>query len=175
MIAILGRNGSGKSTWLKSLARHHREVGLVPQSPAHLFVTSDVTNELAYGHNRSIEDMLARLGLEHLRDVHPLSLSHGQKRRLAIGVMLLSDKRLLAFDEPTAGQDEASLRALHTLIAERARSGQTVLFVTHDLSFARAANTYYLMGDGNLSGPYDASLWDDMELLRAYGLLTEGY
>ncbi|TCI47508.1 ABC transporter ATP-binding protein [Exiguobacterium sp. SH1S4] len=175
VIAILGRNGSGKSTWLKSLARHHREVGLVPQSPAHLFVTSDVSRELAYGHNRSIEDMLARLGLERLRDAHPLSLSHGQKRRLAIGVMLLSGKQLLAFDEPTAGQDEASLRALHALMAERVRAGQTVLFVTHDLSFARAASTYYLMSDGNLSGPYDASIWDDSDLLRAHGLLTEAF
>lgn len=175
VVAILGRNGSGKSTWLKSLARHHREVGLVPQSPAHLFVTSDVTRELAYGHNRPIEDMLTRLGLNQLRDVHPLSLSHGQKRRLAIGVMMLSDKQLIAFDEPTAGQDETSLRALHALIAEHVQAGQTVLFVTHDLSFARAANTYYLMRDGKLSGPYDSSLWDDIELLRAHGLLPEEY
>lgn len=175
VVAILGRNGSGKSTWLRSLARNHRDVGFVPQSPAHLFVTSDVTSELKYGHDRPIEDMLTRLGLGPLRDAHPLSLSHGQKRRLAIGVMMLSEKRLIAFDEPTAGQDEASLRALHDLMAERADAGQAVLFVTHDLSFARVANTYYLMHEGELSGPYDASLWDDPELLRRHGLLTEGW
>ncbi|UTT44329.1 ABC transporter ATP-binding protein [Exiguobacterium aurantiacum] len=173
VIAVLGRNGSGKSTWLKSLAREHREVGLVPQSPAHLFVTSDVTRELAYGHNLPIEDILTRLGLGPVRNDHPLSLSHGQKRRLAIGVMMLSNKRLIAFDEPTAGQDEVSLRALYELIAERVRAGQTVLFVTHDLSFARIASTYYLMCDGDLSGPYDASLWDEPELLRSHGLLME--
>lgn len=173
LIAVLGRNGSGKSTWLRSLARKHREVGLVPQSPAHLFVTNDVTRELAYGHNRPIEDVLTRLGLESVRDHHPLSLSHGQKRRLAIGVMMLSNKQLIAFDEPTAGQDEVSLRALYDLMVERTRSGQTILFVTHDLSFARIANTYYLMCDGDLSGPYDASLWDEKELLRTHGLLME--
>ncbi|MFN4213773.1 ABC transporter ATP-binding protein [Exiguobacterium sp.] len=175
VIAVLGRNGSGKSTWLRSLARHHREVGLVPQSPAHLFVENNVARELAYGHDRPIEDMLTRIGLERMRAAHPLSLSHGQKRRLAIGVMMLSKKRLIAFDEPTAGQDEASLRALYALMAERVQAGQTVLFVTHDLSFARAANTYYLMRDGQLSGPYDASLWDDPDLLRSHGLLTEGW
>ncbi|MCT4782326.1 MULTISPECIES: ABC transporter ATP-binding protein [Exiguobacterium] len=174
VVAILGRNGSGKSTWLKSLARNHRDVGLVPQSPAHLFITGEVTRELAYGHDRPIDELLTRLGLETLRDAHPLSLSHGQKRRLAIGVMMLSGKRLIAFDEPTAGQDESSLRALHQLMAERAREGQAVLFVTHDLSFARTANTYYLMRDGKLSGPYDTSLWDDADLLQAHGLLTEG-
>ncbi|TCI30739.1 ABC transporter ATP-binding protein [Exiguobacterium sp. SL-10] len=173
LIAVLGRNGSGKSTWLRSLAREYHEVGLVPQSPAHLFVTSDVTHELSYGHNRPIEDILMRLGLGSMRDHHPLSLSHGQKRRLAIGVMMLSNKRLIAFDEPTAGQDEVSLRALYDLMAERVRAGQTVLFVTHDLSFARIANTYYLMCDGNLSGPYDPSLWDDPGLLRSHGLLME--
>ncbi len=173
LIAVLGRNGSGKSTWLRSLARHHREVGLVPQSPAHLFITNDVTRELAYNHNRPIEDIMERLGLGSLRDDHPLSLSHGQKRRLAIGVMMLSGKQLIAFDEPTAGQDEESLRALYELMAERTRAGQTVLFVTHDLSFARIANTFYLMRGGNLSGPYDDSLWDETELLQSHGLLLE--
>lgn len=174
VVAILGRNGSGKSTWLRSLARNHRDVGLVPQSPAHLFVTSEVAHELAYGHDHPIEDVLTRLGLERLHDAHPLSLSHGQKRRLAIGVMLLSGKRLIAFDEPTAGQDEASLGALYDLMEERARDGQAVLFVTHDLNFARAANTYYLMHDGKLNGPYDASLWEQPELLQAHGLWMEG-
>lgn len=173
LIAVLGRNGSGKSTWLKSLAREHQEVGLVPQSPAHLFITSDVSRELAYGHNRPIGDIMNRLGLGPFRNDHPLSLSHGQKRRLAIGVMMLSNKRLIAFDEPTAGQDEVSLRALYELMVERIRAGQAVLFVTHDLSFARIANTYYLMHEGYLSGPYDASLWNETELLQAHGLLLE--
>jgi len=147
LIAVLGRNGSGKSTWLKSLAREHQEVGLVPQSPAHLFITSDVSRELAYGHNRPIGDIMNRLGLGPFRNDHPLSLSHGQKRRLAIGVMIL--------------------------MVERIRAGQTVLFVTHDLNFARIANTYYLMHEGYLSGPYDASLWNETELLQAHGLLLE--
>lgn len=170
VIAILGPNGSGKSTFLRSLTESDRRVGLVPQSPEHLFFMNSVEQELQFGHEESIDIVLEELSLEDKRVLHPLSLSHGQKRRLAVGIQLLSNKQLLAFDEPTAGQDEPSLRALEILMKRHAAKGQTILFVTHDLSFANIAHTFYLMKDGELSGPFGDELWQDTERLRHYRL-----
>lgn len=170
VIAILGPNGSGKSTFLRSLTECDRRVGLVPQSPEHLFFMNSVEQELQFGHNESIDIVLEDLSLEDKRSLHPLSLSHGQKRRLAVGIQLLSNKQLLAFDEPTAGQDEPSLHALERLMKRHAEKGQTILFVTHDLSFANIANTFYLMKDGILSGPFGQELWEYTERLREYRL-----
>ncbi|WP_214701970.1 MULTISPECIES: ABC transporter ATP-binding protein [unclassified Exiguobacterium] len=171
VIAILGPNGSGKSTFLRSLTECDRRVGLVPQSPEHLFFMNSVEQELQFGHEESIDIVLEDLSLENKRSLHPLSLSHGQKRRLAVGIQLLSNKQLLAFDEPTAGQDEPSLHALEMLMKRHAKKGQTILFVTHDLSFANIANTFYLMKDGVLSGPFGDELWQDTEKLHHYRLV----
>ncbi|WP_215145972.1 ATP-binding cassette domain-containing protein [Exiguobacterium qingdaonense] len=171
VIAILGPNGSGKSTFLRSLTNGDPRVGLVPQSPEHLFFMDSVERELQFGHEEAIETVLVDMALHEQRHMHPLSLSHGQKRRLAVGIQSLSNKSLLAFDEPTAGQDEPSLHALEALMKRHAERGQTILFVTHDLSFANIANTFYLMKDGELSGPYGDDLWQDAKKLRHYRLL----
>lgn len=170
VIAILGPNGSGKSTFLRSLTEHDRRVGLVPQSPEHLFFMNSVESELQFGHEDSIESVLSDMSLLDQRHLHPLSLSHGQKRRLAVAIQSLTNKQLLTFDEPTAGQDEPSLHALELLMKRHAEMGRTILFVTHDLSFARIANTFYLMKDGELSGPFKDELWKDTETLRHYRL-----
>jgi len=150
VVVILGPNGSGKSTWLHQLATSNRTVGLVPQSPEHLFLETTVEAELRFGHDRPIEAVARKMRLDHVLTRGPFSLSHGQKRRLAIAIMMLSDKQLLAFDEPTAGQDEASLRALHDLMVQRAEGGQTIVVVTHDLSFATIGHTFYTMEQGRL-------------------------
>ncbi|MEJ6528715.1 ABC transporter ATP-binding protein [Exiguobacterium sp. USCH10] len=174
VIAVLGPNGSGKSTFLRSITEHDHRVGLVPQSPEHLFFMNSVEQELQFGHETSIETVLSDMELHNQRFLHPLSLSHGQKRRLAVGIQSLSNKQLLAFDEPTAGQDEVSLHALEALMKRHAEQGQTILFVTHDLSFANIANTFYLMKDGELSGPFGDELWQNTEMLLNYRLQGRG-
>ncbi len=76
-------------------------------------------------------------------------------------------------DEPTSGQDAASLVELFRLIDERAREGTTFLIVTHDMEFANdVADSILLMKDGALTGKFDPDrVWEDEELLIGHHLL----
>jgi molybdate transport system ATP-binding protein len=73
------------------------------------------------------------LGIGHLLDRWPRSLSGGEARRVAIGRALLSDPRVLLLDEPLSSLDRARRGdILDALVAVRDRSGIPILMVTHD-------------------------------------------
>ncbi|HEX5563436.1 MAG TPA: ABC transporter ATP-binding protein, partial [Sporosarcina sp.] len=181
-VAVLaGPNGSGKSTLLKALCRlipadgtvRPSYLGYVPQSPEFLFVTKTVRDEIAFGGGTAVDELLDRLHLAAVADAHPFAVSHGQKRRVAIAAMLCDGREIVVMDEPTSGQDAASLAELFRLIDERAREGTTFLIVTHDMEFAfHMADSVLLMKDGALTGKFDADqVWRDEELLAAHHLL----
>lgn len=181
-VAILaGPNGSGKSTLLKALCRliptngtvHPSNLGYVPQAPEFLFVTKTVRDEIAFGGGTAVEDLLDRLYLAAVADAHPFAVSHGQKRRVAIASMLCDGREIILMDEPTSGQDAASMAELFRLIDERAREGTTFLIVTHDMEFAfHVADSVLLMNKGALTGKFDADqVWRDEELLADHHLL----
>jgi energy-coupling factor transport system ATP-binding protein len=188
-IAILaGPNGSGKSTFLKSVCGILKKSGgliesgninpgYVPQSPEHLFVTQRVEDEIRFSNSSdsaSIMDIMQRLRLDEIQDAHPFSVSHGQKRRVAIGAMLADQRPVLLLDEPTSGQDAAALEELFQLIDARAKEGFAVLIVTHDMSFAAAmADTIFLLNDGELTGRFDNEvLWQHEEVLEQHQLVS---
>jgi energy-coupling factor transport system ATP-binding protein len=105
--------------------------------------------------------MLARFGLEELRDQHPFLLSGGQKRRLSVGTALVAGAPVLALDEPTFGQDRARATELLDLLRALNGEGTTVLVVTHDLQLvADYANRVAVMQDGRVigAGPTDEVL-----------------
>lgn len=181
---IAGPNGSGKSTLAKALCgiyKHSGTVrspgtGYVPQSPEFLFLTNSVRDELAFSGLASTEtqDNLAnRLKLRPIWDAHPFSVSHGQKRRVAIGAMLADNRPVIIMDEPTSGQDAAGLQELFSLIDERSREGITFLIITHDMEFAAAvADSILLVNEGRLTGKFKAEdVWADSALLDAHHLL----
>lgn len=181
-VAVLaGQNGSGKSTLLKALCGlipangtvHPSHVGYVPQSPEFLFLTKAVRDEIAFGGGIAVDELLDRLHLTTVSEAHPFAVSHGQKRRVAIAAMLCDGREIILMDEPTSGQDAASLVELFRLIDERAREGATFLIVTHDMEFAfHLADSVLLMKDGALSGKYDADqVWRDEKLLTSHHLL----
>ncbi|PSL41862.1 energy-coupling factor transport system ATP-binding protein [Planomicrobium soli] len=185
VVVIAGPNGSGKSTLLKSLCGIYKRssgtveperVGYVPQSPEFLFLEKTIEKELRYSgfaSSSEVESLLHRLALEHLKDAHPFSVSHGQKRRVAIGAMLADNRKVILMDEPTSGQDASCLQELFELIHERVQEGISFLIVTHDMEFAAAAaNSVILIKDGRMTGKFAASeIWQDAPLLASHQLL----
>lgn len=186
-VAVLaGPNGSGKSTLLKTICgilktsagtieSGHTLPGYVPQSPEQLFVTQQVKDEIRFSNNtkeEEIADIMTRLRLNEIEHAHPFSVSHGQKRRIAIGAMLADKRPVLLLDEPTSGQDETALQELFHLIDVRAKEGFAILIVTHDMTFAAAvADTIFLMNQGQLTGHFDNDVvWQQSQLLEQHQL-----
>ncbi len=188
-IAVLaGPNGSGKSSLLKTICGILKKSdgtiksgtmlpGYVPQSPEQLFVTQRVKDEIRFSNNtkeEEITDIMTRLRLNEIEQAHPFSVSHGQKRRVAIGTMLSDKRPVLLLDEPTSGQDEAALKELFHLINARAKEGFAILIVTHDMTFAAAiADTIFLMNNGQLTGRFDNDVvWLQAQLLEKHQLVA---
>lgn len=183
---VAGPNGSGKTTLLKALCGIHQASGTiqaisrrgyVPQSPEFMFLTQSVSQEVAYSGISSLQEikgLMNRLDLSTIADSHPFSVSHGQKRRVAVGAMLADKRQILLMDEPTAGQDAASLQELYTLIGQRTAEGAAFVIVTHDMSFALAvADSVVLLKDGAMTGKYSAAdFWTRDDLLLAHHLLA---
>ncbi len=113
----------------------HRRIGYVFQEPR-LFPHRRVAANLRYGMARGGGDwdgVIAMLGIGHLLDRWPRSLSGGEARRVAIGRALLSNPRVLLLDEPLSSLDRARRGdILDALEAVRDRSGIPILMVTHD-------------------------------------------
>jgi heme ABC exporter ATP-binding subunit CcmA len=87
------------------------------------------------------EAALTRVGLDDRADVVHLRLSAGQRRRLALAVVLVRDAELLLLDEPHAGLDAAGREVLDGVIAEAAAGGRTVLVSSHELDRVRPLAT----------------------------------
>ena len=83
------------------------------------------------------DELLARVGLSDKADVYPKSLSGGQQQRIAIARALAMDPDVILFDEPTSALDPEMVGEVLELMKELARSGMTMVCVTHEMGFAR--------------------------------------
>ena len=81
--------------------------------------------------------LLSRVGLAEKADEYPRKLSGGQKQRLAIVRALAMHPEVMLFDEPTSALDPEMVKEVLNVIEELAKSGMTVLIVTHEMGFAR--------------------------------------
>ena len=81
--------------------------------------------------------MLKRFHLEEEKDKSPFVLSQGQKRRLSVASMLLTNQEILFLDEPTYGQDFENRQELMKDMQKLVESGITIVMITHDLSLVR--------------------------------------
>ncbi len=93
------------------------------------------------------EDLLKRVGLFDKRDEYPTRLSGGQKQRLAIVRALAMEPQVILFDEPTSALDPEMVKEVLDVISELARSGMTILIVTHEMGFARRVSDRVLFID----------------------------
>lgn len=100
--------------------------------------------------------LLARVGLQGLHDRYPNQLSGGQQQRVAIARALAMEPGVMLFDEPTSALDPELVGEVLDVIKDLARSGMTMMLVTHEIGFAReVADHLVFMDQGTLveSGP----------------------
>jgi len=97
-----------------------------------------------------VEELLARVGLEHRGDHRPHELSGGEMQRAAVARALMNEPLLLLADEPTGNLDSAAGEAIIDLFMQLNRDGLTLLVVTHNAALARAAQRQIEIVDGRL-------------------------
>jgi energy-coupling factor transporter ATP-binding protein EcfA2 len=144
-VALTGPNGGGKTTLAKIAAgllqphsgsvRRAERAGYVSQDPGRYVVRERADDEVALAVNGDRERALAALeafGLGWAAARHPRDLSSGERERLALAAVAVSEPDLLVLDEPTRGMDPERKAALTDWIETYAAGGRGVLVVTHD-------------------------------------------
>lgn len=92
--------------------------------------------------------LLDRVGLREKADAYPSQLSGGQKQRIAIVRSLAMQPKVMLFDEPTSALDPEMVGEVLEVMKELAKSGMTMVVVTHEMGFAREVGTRVLFMDG---------------------------
>lgn len=94
-------------------------------------------------------ELLAAVGLPDKADVYPAMLSGGQKQRIAIARALAMSPDAMLFDEPTSALDPEMVGEVLELVRRLANEGMTMLFVTHEMGFAREVANRVLFFDNH--------------------------
>ncbi len=100
--------------------------------------------------------LLERVGLIDKADVYPGQLSGGQQQRVAIARALAMEPKVMLFDEPTSALDPEMIKEVLDVMLDLAKDGMTMLVVSHEMGFARAAaNKVVFMDNGEVveTGP----------------------
>lgn len=165
IFAVVGANGSGKSTFLSCIAKQMKYDGKIkckkkivymPQDPTLVFVKDELFAdlcEMTNGKEERVNELLEMAGLEKEKQTHPYDLSGGQQQMAALIKVLLADPEILLLDEPTKGMDREHSRKFGELLRELTDYGKTILMVSHDLEFcAEYADRIGMMFDGKIEG-----------------------
>jgi putative ABC transport system ATP-binding protein len=99
---------------------------------------------------RSAAAALERVGLRDLAKKLPAQMSGGEQQRVGIARAMVTQPRLIVADEPTGSLDQSNGHAVFDLLTSFARNGSTVVFITHDLALADAADRVISMIDGRV-------------------------
>ncbi len=163
VVAVVGRNGVGKTTMLRALAglqKHSGSVklngsqpdlGMVFQNADLQLFNASVREEILFRVPEPdmglYEWLLAALGLARYEDVPPLLLSEGEKKRVALATVLMRKPHHgVLLDEPSLGQDVVHKTHLIRVARALAGAGQLVVLTTHDLTLAAQADQLALLG-----------------------------
>ncbi|MBT3943157.1 MAG: amino acid ABC transporter ATP-binding protein [Chloroflexi bacterium] len=92
-------------------------------------------------------ELLERVGIPEQADKFPAQLSGGQQQRVAIARALAMQPKIMLFDEPTSALDPEMIKEVLDVMGELARSGMTMLVVTHEMGFAREVADRFLFFD----------------------------
>ncbi|MDD4082584.1 MAG: amino acid ABC transporter ATP-binding protein [Sphaerochaetaceae bacterium] len=92
-------------------------------------------------------DLLKRVGLEDKASSYPSQLSGGQQQRVAIARALAMEPKVMLFDEPTSALDPEMIKEVLDVMQDLSKSGMTMLIVTHEMGFAKAASDKVIFMD----------------------------
>jgi energy-coupling factor transport system ATP-binding protein len=178
--ALMGRNGSGKSSLLWALhggglraggrirvagidpgaatgRRARQLVALVPQTAADLVYLNTVGEECEQADRESgvavgtCRGLLDRFAPHIEDDTHPADLSEGQRLALVLAIQLTPSPPVILLDEPTRGLDYDAKERLGQTVRDLTRTGRSVVVATHDVEFvARVADRVIVLADGDV-------------------------
>ncbi len=163
----------------RNLAQIRQQVGLVFQTPDDQLFMPTVFDEVAFaavnaGYSqdevrRRVATALATVGMGGTEAKQPVNLSVGQKKRVALASVLVTDNRVLVLDEPSAGLDPAGRRSLIALLRGLPA---TMVIATHDLALAEALceRAVVLRNGSILRTGKTTEILTDEAFLRACGL-----
>lgn len=179
IIALIGKNGAGKSTFSLCLAGLMRTSKaaltidqatysgkqlsgvsyMVMQDVNHQLFTEDVLDEILLSmsnpQEKEARKILASLNLEEFEDRHPMSLSGGEKQRVAIAAAMAAQRKLLIYDEPTSGLDLRHMREVADVMREMQQAGMMQIVITHDPELIETCCTHAIeLEQGRMDAPY---------------------
>lgn len=180
-IVVMGENGGGKTTLLKhinGLLKPSRGkvrvmnkdtkkisfeeltsiVGYLSQNPNDYLFLPSVEEEvfftmknLGITDDGVIDDVLEKLEIVSLRDKNPRDLSTGERQRVALASILVTNPKLLLLDEPTRGLDYQLKERLGEILLRLKTEGTAIFMVTHDVEFAAEyADKIILIDNGSI-------------------------
>ncbi len=145
---------------LRNIDAIRREVGMVFQQFnlfPHLTVLENITLAPIWVRKQTRTEseetgmkLLERVGIPEQADKYPGQLSGGQQQRVAIARSLAMNPKIMLFDEPTSALDPEMIKEVLDVMKELARSGMTMIVVTHEMGFAREVADRVLFMDYGL-------------------------
>jgi energy-coupling factor transport system ATP-binding protein len=164
-----------------SVARLASRVGYVFQNPDEQLFCKTVHEEVSFGPRNLgfpaekvealIESTLALTELTDKKEINPYELSPTWRKMVAVASVMAMDTPVVILDEPTTGQDAASVQRIAAVIAELRRAGKTVIAITHDIDFcAENFERVVALSQGQvlLDGPAGQVLGEGEMLARTY-------
>ena len=184
VVALLGPNGSGKTTTFYAIAglvqpeggsvsidgrnvtslpmyrRAKLGIGYLPQEMSifrgmsvedNIMSILDIAERKRKRRRERLESLLAEFSIEHLRRVHALALSGGERRRVEIARCLAANPKYLLLDEPFAGVDPISVGDIRRLVADLKTRGIGVLITDHNVrETLEIVDRAYILHDGQV-------------------------
>lgn len=137
-------NGESIRQW--SIRRRGEQIGYVMQNPNHMITQTMIRDEVGLALRiqgvpqaeitAKVEEVLRICGLYSYRDWPVSALSYGQKKRVTIASIMVTEPKLIIVDEPTAGQDLKHYTQFMNFLSRLALQGVSLLFITHDMHLA---------------------------------------
>lgn len=168
--------------------KFHRRVGFIFQDPDVQLFCSTVYEELAFGPlqldmpedkvKARIDDVAEMLGITGLLDKPPMLLSGGEKKKAAIGSVLILSPDVLILDEPTNSLDPRSQTWLLRLLLDLSAAGKTLVFATHDLELVPHVSDRAILFNEDHTIAADRpvkEMLSDIPLLKRVNLVDEHY